>query len=240
MKKLLVFCVIFACSTSLYADPARDGARLYYFLEVGNQIALSDFQMGSIETIKDKDGNGLGWSFLLREGHTINLALDMGYSKTIYKGAIEDGVDVAFTPQSGTGYEILSSSTNVTYDFDVAFQNPYLGLNVLFDHFLIGGGRLFQTAQGGVRLSSQKIAIATASYKTGTQMYWIFGFHGALGNLYFGAYARGFEAPALNIDSCNIAALGELACARLQSATNNRNLRSNQFGEGILKLGLLF
>jgi len=237
-KTLLTLILLFSAGVSFAEN--QDDDRLYYFLEVGNQIALSDFQMGSTEKIKDKDGNGVGLAFVIKEGSVLKLALDFGYSETVYKGAVEDGVDVSFTPQTGTGFETLSSSTNVKYDFDVGFTNPYLGLNLMIENFMIGGGRIFQKAKGGVVLSSQDVEIATASYQTSTQLYYQAGFHFALDSLYFGFLARGFEAPSLVIDSCNTAALGDLVCTRIKSATGNRNLRSTQFGEGVLRLGFLF
>ena len=51
--------------------------RFYYFYEVGNQIPLSDFALGSAEKIKDKDGNGLGFSWVIREGNKLKLELDL-------------------------------------------------------------------------------------------------------------------------------------------------------------------
>lgn len=235
---LLLF-VVFAGPVVAQEKP-REQSRAYYLYEVSNQLQLSDFEMGSTETIKDQDGNGLGFSFIVKKGQRITLALDMGYSKTVYRGAIEDAVSVSFEPQSGTDYEALSSSTNVTYDFDMTFSNPYVGLNVLFDHFMIGGGRLMQSAEGNVVLSSQGIQLVEATYEPGNQLYWQGGFLLNLDDLFIAILARGYEAPALKILSCNEAAVGATTCARIEGATGNRNARSTTFGEGVLRFGLLF
>jgi hypothetical protein len=82
--------------------------------------------------------------------------------------------------------------------------------------------------------------IATARYTAKTQLYGQAGFNFNLDNLFFGFLIRAFEAPSLEITSCNTAALGETVCRRIRGATGNRNLRSNAFGEGILQVGLLF
>lgn len=214
--------------------------RVYYFYEVGNQIQLSDFELGSDETIRDKDGNGIGFSWIIKRGKMVNLELDMGYSRTVYQGAVEDGVTVSFSPQSGSGYEALSSSTNVTYDFDVVFQNPYVGFNVVFPYFRIGGGRLFQSTSGDVTLTTEGVEIVKAEYSTRTQLYYHLGFYLWLDDLFFGASFRAFESPELNIKSCNEAALGTLVCNRIRGASGNRNLRSNSSGEGVLQFGMVF
>ncbi len=215
-------------------------ARIYYFYEVGNQIPLADFALGSTEMIRDKDGNGLGFSWVVREGNELKLELDFGYSQTVYRGEVEDGVNVTFVPQTGTGMEILSQSKNVTYDFDLVFQNPYIGFNVVVGYFRIGGGRIIQSVEGDVTLYAENIEIARAEYETKNQLYGQIGLDFILEGLYFGAFVRAFEAPSLKIISCNEAALGTLVCSRIQGATGNRNLRSNAFGEGVIHAGFMF
>ena len=227
-------------ATQVQAQAEDYSVRIYYFYEVFNQIPLSDFALGSNETIKDTDGNGLGFSWVIKEGKNLKLELDLGYSRTVYKGAVEDGVQVTFEPQTGSGFETLSSSTNVLYDFDIEFQNPYIGFNFVFNHFRFGGGRMFQSSKGGVTLSSANIEIATAKYEAKTQLYGQAGFDFNLDFIHFGFLVRAFEAPTLKITTCNEAALGQLVCQRIQGATGNRNLRSNAFGEGVLQIGILF
>ncbi|MBT4087711.1 MAG: hypothetical protein HOE30_04375 [Deltaproteobacteria bacterium] len=214
--------------------------RIYYFYEVFNQIQLSDFALGSNETIKDTDGNGLGLSWVIKEGKNLKLELDLGYSRTKYTGSVEDGVEVTFEPQIGSGFDVLSQSTNVVYDFDIEFQNPFIGFNFVLNHFRFGGGRIFQSSTGGVTLYASNIEIATAKYVTKTQLYGQAGFEFNLDSLHFGFLLRAFEAPTLQIINCNEAALGQTVCQRVQGATGNRNLRSNAFGEGILQIGFLF
>ncbi len=239
MKKLIV-CFCWLLPLPLAAREMRDQTRLYWVYEVGNQLNLADFGMGSVEKIKDQNGNGVGLSWVLREGGQLNLALDVGQSNTRYQGRVEDGVTVSFQPQTGSGFEALSSSTNVTYDFNLEFNNPYLGLSLIWEHFRIGGGRLFQKAKGTVEVNSQGVQLLTASYVARTQLYYWGGFDFNLENFYIGIYARNFEAPALQIDNCNAQALGELLCQRIVGAAGNRNQRSTLFGEGLLHLGWLF
>ena len=214
--------------------------RVYYFYEVGNQIPLSDFALGSTELIRDKDGNGAGFSWVIREGNKLKLELDFGYSQTVYQGKVEDGVDVTFEPQAGQGYNVLSTSKNVTYDFDLVFQNPYIGFNVVAGYFRAGGGRIIQSVEGEITLTAENIEIATAEYETKNQLYGQVGLEFNLEGLYFAVFVRAFEAPALKITSCNEKALGSLVCSRIEGATGNRNLRSNAFGEGVIHAGFMF
>jgi hypothetical protein len=237
---LIILLVILNSIDALAELPDYD-KRVYYFYEVGNQIPLSDFNLGSDETIRDQDGNGLGFSYVFKKGKNLLAELDLGYSRTVYKGRVEDGVEVAFEPQTGSGYDILSSSTNVVYDFDLEFQNPYIGINFVFFFGLkIGGGRIIQSSSGDVILYAEDIKIAEAEYETKNQLYGQVGFEFNLDWLYVGGFVRAFEAPALKITYCNEVALGTLACSRIKGAAGNRNLRSNAFGEGVLQLGILF
>lgn len=226
--------------TGIFAQASDYSSRVYYLYEVGNQIPLSDFNLGSTEFIKDTDGNGVGFSMVIKEGNKLKLEFDLGYSRTEYRGSVEDGVDITFEPQVGSGYETLSQSTNVVYDFNIEFQNPYLGLCVVAEIFRACGGRIFQSVEGDISISSSNIELATAEYETKSQLYGQAGFDLALDNIFFGVTIRAFEAPSLKITSCNEAALGALVCQRIQGATGNRNLRSNAFGEGVLYLGILF
>ena len=128
----------------------------------------------------------------------------------------------------------------MVYDFDLIFQNPYIGFNVVIDYFRIGGGRIIQSVEGDVTLYAENIEIAKAEYETKNQLYGQIGLDFNLEGLYFGAFLRAFEAPSLKITSCNEQALGKLVCSRIRGATGNRNLRSNSFGEGILQFGMMF
>lgn len=236
---LFFFLALFATSTAMAADNS-DKSRMYYFYTVGNQIALSDFNLGSQETIKDRDGNGLGYNFVLRKGKRINLAIDYGYSRTQYTGTVEDAVVVTFVPQAGTDYEALSSSTNVSYVFDTVFSNPYLGINLSINQFRIGGGRIFQSVKGGVTLESQNVELVKAHYVGAGHLYGMAGFDFDIDEFYLGLYGRMFEAPELVMDSCNSAAVGSTVCDRIEAAINNRNNQSRVFTEGLITLGLLF
>lgn len=151
---VVIFLGIFKIEAIAQQIPSYSN-RFYYFYEVGNQIPLSDFALGSAEKIKDKDGNGMGFSWVIREGNKLKLELDLGYSRTVYNGQVEDGVEVTFEPQAGTGYEVLPSSKNVVYDFDLIFQNPYIGFNVVIDYFRIGGGKIIQSVEGDVTLYAE-------------------------------------------------------------------------------------
>ncbi len=223
-----------------YAQLPEYNMRAYYFYEVGNQIPLSDFNLGSDEMIKDSDGNGLGFSWEFKRGDKLRAELDLGYSRTIYKGEVEDGVNVTFEPQTGSGYEILSSSKNVVYDFNVEFDNPYLGLSFVLYYFRFGLGRIMQSSTGDIKLYASRIKIAEAKYEAKNQLYGQIGFDLNLDWLYVGGYIRAFDSPSLKITYCNEDALGALACQRIKGATGNRNLRSNTFGEGVIHLGVLF
>lgn len=128
----------------------------------------------------------------------------------------------------------------MVYDFDLIFQNPYIGFNVVIDYFRIGGGKIIQSIDGDVTLYAENIEIAKAKYETKNQLYGLIGLDLNLEGLYFGALLRGFEAPSLKITSCNKEALGTLVCSLINGATGNRNLRSNSFGESVLQIGLMF
>lgn len=237
---LLVVGCLCGFGSCLQAELPEYDMGIYYLYEVGNQIELSDFEMGSEEKIRDKDGNGLGMSWVLKRGEKVFLELDVGYSRTSYKGEVEDGVDVSFSPQSGSQYEVLSSSKNVTYDFDLEFQNPYIGLNIGIDFFRLGGGRIFQSSEGDIKLFAEDFEIVRAEYETETQLYYIAGFELHMDDLFFKLYYRAFEAPTLKVTYCNEMALGSLVCKRIVGATGNRNNRSTTFGGGLLQFGIYF
>ncbi len=221
-------------------ENARDQNRLYWLYEMGNSIPLSDFQLGATETIRDQDGNGFGMSWVFKKGKRINAALDFGTSRTIYQGTVQDGVTVDFVPQSGSGYEAISSSTNVDYNFDMQFENPYVGISIIGEYFLLGGGRLYQKATGDVTLSTEGVELVTAHYNTHTQLYAQGGLQAQLDWLYLGLYLRAFEAPTLEIDSCNSKAVGKLLCSRIRGAAGNRSQQATGFGEALLHVGFLF
>lgn len=243
IKRFLFFIMILFLSGNgvyLSAELPEYESSIYYLYEVGNEIKLSDFEMGSDEKIRDSDGNGVGFNWLLKKGEQVILELDAGYSRTIYKGQVEDGVEVTFTPQSGEGFDVLSGSKNVVYDFDLEFQNPYLGLNIGYENFRIGGGRIFQSSKGDVKIYAEDFEIVRAEYETGTQLYYQLGFELHLEDLFFKIFFRAFEAPALKITYCNEPALGALTCKRIEGATGNRNNRSTSYGEGLLEFGIYF
>ena len=135
---------------SLWAQNSASSTRITYLYEVNNQLQLSDFELGSKETIRDRDGNGIsfGWNFL--QESKFFWELDVGITRTEYKGQVEDGVSVSFVPQSGSEFESVSSSTNVTYDFGLTFQNTFLGVNAVIPsknerfRLRLGGGRIFR------------------------------------------------------------------------------------------------
>ena len=215
--------------------------RISYLYEVANQLALSDFELGSDETIRDQDGNGFGVGWVFKKGNNVHFELDLGYTRTVYRGPIEDGGNVTFVPQEGTEFEAISTSTNVVYDFDVTFHNPFVGVNVLlFKYFRLGGGRILQSVDGEVKLKVLGFEIVQASYEPTTQLYYQGGVNFAIESVMAGVLVRQFEAPALKIKSCNEAALGSLLCSRVRGATGNRNQRTNIFGGGIIHISFLF
>ncbi|MDH5559663.1 MAG: hypothetical protein OEY59_02260 [Deltaproteobacteria bacterium] len=216
-------------------------ARIYYLYEVNNQIPLSEFELGSAESIRDRDGNGAGLSLVLKKGNNLVLEFDMGYSRTVYMGAVEDGVNITFLPQTGSGFETISSSKNVVYNFDVAFENPYVGLNLTFHEMMrVGGGRVYQSSKGQVSITAQDIEIINATFDARTQLYFQIGFNIDVGAYFFTGFLRSMEAPQVKIQSCNELAVGALNCSRIKGVIENRNLKSNKLTGGVLQFGLRF
>ena len=255
--KSRLFILIFLCALGpqhpLFAE-GQGGMHLSYIREVSNPLALSDFQIGSEETIRDVDGHGSALGFLLNnQGHSF-WTLEIGSSRTHYEGTIEDGVNIDFSPQTGTGFEALSESKNIFYDVALDFENPYMSLTYtnwkiveysLRGHYLLpstyGIGLIKQKASGLVTIRGiDDSEIATATYKSGDRRFFGMGWEVNFEFLYLSLLFRNVEAPELEILSCNEAAVGELACARIRSATGNRNNQTAIFNGGVFKAGFMF
>lgn len=228
--------------------------RISYIREVENQLYLSDFQLGSNETIRDQDGHGFSLGWLFFDDGLEFFELDVGLSYTKYKGTIEDGVNVEFVPQPDSGFDSLSESKNIIYDVDLNFRNPYVGLN--YTNWRVVGfgfrgrvllpatysaGAIFQKAEGQVRIKgTDGTEIAKASYRSATQYYGGVGWSYHLEAFYLTLLLRYVTSPVLEIESCNEVAIGEAACKRVQAATGNRNNSLQLFTGGVLSAGILF
>jgi len=222
-----------------------------YIREVSNQLFLSDFQIGSEETIRDLDGHGTALGFLFGNKGYKFFQLDMGYSTTSYKGTIEDGVNVAFSPQANSGFDTLSTSKDILYEFDLNFKNPYIAISytnwelVTKNDYLyvstIGVGLIFQEAKGEVIIKSTGgVEIAKAHYESGTQMFYSTGWSYNYDFLFVSLLFRNVTSPILIISKCNTLAVGEDACNKIKAATGNRNATTQLFNGGVLTLGVMF
>ena len=100
-----------------------------YIREVNNQLFLSDFQLGSEESIRDKNGHGVSLGWLINNDGEKFFLLNTGISHTDYQGTVEDGVNVTFEPKTGSDYEALSQSKNIFYEFDQSFTNTFISLS---------------------------------------------------------------------------------------------------------------
>ncbi len=223
-----------------------------YIREVANELYLSDFQLGSAERIRDPDGNGVGVSMFLANQGSSFWALEFGRSTTKYQGKVEDGVNVSFVPQPGSGFEALSSSSNVVYEMDLEFANPYIGLN--YTNWAItrashgwllpstyGIGRIQQKAKGEVRiLSLSGVELARAKYRSGLHDYYQLGWAVNFDFVYLSLTLRHVTSPVLEVLSCNEAAIGKQACDRFYAATGNRDAATQIFTGGVMQIGILF
>lgn len=225
-----------------------------YIREVGNPLFLSDFQLGSEETIIDKEGHGISIGhFFLNENSRFFL-LNLGLSETSYVGTIEDGVNVGFQPKPGTGFDSLSESKNILYDFDLHFSNPFISISYtnwiitresLKSNFLLpstyGIGLIFQNSKGNIIIKDiSGVQIAEATYESGTRRYASMGWEFNFEFLYFSMVFRYVESPVLKIESCNADAIGDQACSRFFAATGNRNVSTTLFTGGVLSVGVIF
>ena len=251
LKKLVLPLV----AVAFFGSPLLAGdLYLSYIREVSNPLFLSDFQLGSQEQIKDTNGHGGALGVLFSTGPTSFWTFEMGNSQTLYQGQIEDGVEVNFAPQAGSGFEALSLSNNIVYDVNLAFSNPYVGLTYtnwditaqsLRSNYLLpssyGFGIIRQKVEGEVVIKGVGgEPIATAQYESGNQRYfqmgWIIGFD----IVFFELSLRNVTSPILKVTSCNRAAVGETACQRIEAATGNRNNSTQLFTGGVFKAGILF
>lgn len=257
MKSFIFFILVFLSSgiNLILAQDQYGDMHISYIREVNNQLYLSDFELGSQETIKDSEGHGIaiGW-FFANEGDKFFL-LDMGYSKTKYNGTVEDGVSVSFNPKAGTGYDAVSESKNIIYDVDLEFDNPYIGISYTNWEFAInawahsnipvpvtwGVGVINQKARGDVKISTTEgVSIAEATYKSGLQRYYLVGISFNVEFVYFSLVLRHVTSPELEITSCNENAIGKDACDRFYAANGNRNNAPVIFTGGVLSVGIMF
>ena len=257
MKSIIFFILIFFVSSPsrVYSQERNENMHISYIREVNNQLYLSDFELGSSETIKDTEGHGIaiGW-FFANEGDKFFL-LDMGYSKTRYNGTVEDGVSVSFSPKAGTGYDAVSESKNIIYDVDLEFDNPYIGISYTNWEFAMdawfhtnipvpvtwGVGIINQTARGDVKISTTEgVDIAEASYKSALQRYYLVGISFNVEFIYFSLVLRHVTSPELEVTSCNEDAIGNDACDRFYAANGNRNNAPVIFTGGVLSVGIMF
>ena len=111
----LAFCITFSKITKVFGEEWGN-MHISYIREVNNQLYLSDFQLGSEESIKDNNGHGFSLGWLIKNEGGKFFLFNTGISNTYYHGTIEDGVNVSFRPQSGSGYESLSQSKNIFYE----------------------------------------------------------------------------------------------------------------------------
>ncbi len=225
-----------------------------YIREVENQLFLSDFQLGSEESIRDEDGHGASLGWLINNKGTSFFLLSAGSSHTSYRGTVEDGVNVSFAPKTQTGFEALSISKNIFYEFDLSFTNPFV--SVSYTNWLItyagleariplpstyGIGLVFQKAAGNIVIKGiDGTEIAEATYESGTQRFYSMGWSFNYEFLQMSLIFRHVTSPILNIESCNAEAVGDLACDRIQAATGNRNNATQIFTGGVFSVGMLF
>jgi len=251
MKQLIL---IFLLCIPNFCFAEEGGSYVAYIREVGNELFLSDFQLGSTERIKDQDGHGGAFGWIIKNEGVSFFTFEMGGSQTKYVGTVEDGVNVSFSPESGSGFEALSQSNNVKYDVDLSFSNPYVGLtytnweitkhsmrNRWFAPSTYGFGLVKQIARGEVQiLGSDGTTLATAKYQSGNRRFFNLGWGFNYEFLYMSLLFRFVESPVLEVLSCNQTAIGQTACDRFEAATGNRNNATNLFQGGVLKIGILF
>lgn len=237
-----------------FADEKWGNMHLSYIREVENHLFLSDFQLGSEETIRDREGHGGSIGWLINNTGVSFFLLNIGTSNTEYVGTIEDGVNVSFVPQPGKGFDTLSTSKNIIYNFDLKFENNFVGIS--YTNWLItrasmetrffapstyGLGFIFQKTSGTVEiLDISGVKIAEAKYEPGIQRYFEMGWAFNFEFLFMSILFRNVTSPELTITECNSAAVGALACDRIRAATGNRNSSTQLFTGGVLTIGTLF
>ncbi len=252
---LILFGGLLVFPTDLLIAQDWGNTHISYVREVGNQLYLSDFQLGSEETINDNEGHGISFGRLIdNQGHAF-FQLSAGVTKTNYQGTVEDGVEFSFVPTEGTGYGTLSQSNNIFYEVDLQFTNPYISLNYTNWNFTrygfefynfplpstFGIGLVFQKAEGEVDITGiDNVLIASASYESGTQRFYYMGWSVNYEFLFISLLIRNVTSPILNIDYCNIDAVGQEACNRIEAATGNRNQSTQLFSGGVFEVGMLF
>lgn len=228
-----------------------------YVREIGNELHLSDFQLGSEETIKDEDGHGMSIGRIVANRGYSFILLSAGLTTTRYSGVVEDGVEFSFEPTSGSGFEVLSSSNNIFYHVDLQFSNPFVAFSYtnweitkasvthwtgsVFLPSTYGFGLIFQKAEGEIVIKGiDDTLIATASYRSATQLFGMLGWTLQFDFAYASLSLRYVTSPELSIDYCNEEAVGEDACDRIEAATGNRNQANMPFTGGVFEVGILF
>ena len=250
----LVILSIHPCYAQAVFSDEWGNFTISYIREVENQLFLSDFQLGSEESIRDEEGHGFSLGMLINNKGTEFFHISAGISNTSYRGTIEDGVNVSFEPKIGTGFDALSQSKNIFYEFDLSFSNPFISIS--YTNWLItywglqfqiplpstyGIGFISQKAQGNVIIRGiDGSQIAEATYESGTQRFYSMGWSFNFEFLQISFIFRHVTSPALKIDSCNADAVGDLACARIEAATGNRNNAPQLFTGGVFTVGMLF
>ena len=251
----LAFCITFSKITKVFGEEWGN-MHISYIREVNNQLYLSDFQLGSEESIKDNNGHGFSLGWLIKNEGGKFFLFNSGISNTDYHGTIEDGVNVSFKPQSGTGYESLSQSKNIFYEIDQSFTNTFISFSYtnweITKHGLkywngtpipstYGIGLISQNVEGRTLIKGiDKTLIAEASYDSGLQRFYLIGWSFNFEFLQMSFILRYVTSPVLNIKNCNSEAVGELACSRIKSSTGNRNNSSQLFNGGVFSVGTLF
>ena len=227
-----------------------------YIREVNNQLFLSDFQLGSEESIRDKNGHGVSLGWLINNDGEKFFLLNTGISHTDYQGTVEDGVNVTFEPKTGSDYEALSQSKNIFYEFDHSLTNTFISLSYTNWQITTHGLRHWSgtplPSTYGIGLISQKVEgntiikgidetlIAEATYNSGLQRFYLLGWSFNYEFLQMSFILRYVTSPVLNIKSCNTEAVGDLACDRIKAATGNRNNSPQLFTGSVFSVGMLF
>ena len=242
LQYFTIMVVLNMCISSLVSANEKYSFRLSGLYEVANPYSIDDFDLGGDETIRDQDGTGGSIGIVIRRGEEALIELDMGMTQNVYSGTLEDRVKVTFTPQAGSGFEAVSSSTNVKYVYDMKITNQYLGVNFIWKALTLGGGRVFQDISGnGVTIQASGFDVIKAHYEpSSVQLYYQFGLNYSVDIFHFQMVSKRLESPNIVIDECNQKALGEVICRRINSVIENRNQSSNAFNSIMLYFGLIF
>ena len=259
MKFVLYIFTTFNLVFSTYGQVSAEewgNMHISYIREVENQLFLSDFQLGSEESIRDKNGHGVSLGWLINKNEGKFFLLNTGISHTDYQGTVEDGVNVTFEPKAGSDYEALSQSKNIFYEFDQSFTNTFISLSYTNWEITMHGIRHWKgtpiPSTYGIGLISQKVEgntiikgidetlIAEATYKSGLQRFYLLGWSFNYEFLQMSFILRYVTSPVLNIKSCNTEAVGDLACDRIKAATGNRNNSPQLFTGSVFSVGMLF